>query len=81
MVDTDSRADSLMNLMKSIEPHAIELPGAHAIEPGQVRKDMAALQRAARRITPYLNKHLAHADQMPAPEIPEYVEIDDAVRL
>jgi hypothetical protein len=81
MVDRDPRTDSFVNLLKSIDPHVMKLPGAHAFEPGQVRKDMAALKQAAGRITPYVNKHLAHLDQVPAPEIPEYAEIDDAVQL
>jgi hypothetical protein len=81
MVDTDSRTDSFVNLLRAIEPHAADLPGSRAIEPGQVRKDIDALQESARRITPYVNKHLAHLDQVPAPEFPESAEIDDAVQL
>lgn len=81
LVDADPRTDSFMNLLKSVEPHATKLPGAHAIEPGQVGKDMTTLRQAASRITPYVNKNLAHLDRVPAPVIPEYVEIDDAVQL
>jgi hypothetical protein len=81
MIDADPRTDSFINLMKSIEPHAMGLPGAHAVEPGQVGTDIAKLKRAAERITPYVNKHLAHVDRAPAPQIPEYAEIDDAVQL
>jgi hypothetical protein len=81
MVDTDKRTDSFVNLLKSIEPHVMKLPGANTFEPGQVRRDMAALKKAARLITPYVNKHLAHVDRTPTPEIPEYAEIDDAVQL
>jgi hypothetical protein len=39
------------------------------------------LHESARRIKPYVDKHLAHVDQVPAPEIPESAEIDDAVQL
>lgn len=70
-----------MPIPASFKPHAATLPGAHAFQPGQVHRDTATLKRAARRITTYVNKHLAHVDRVPAPVIPEYAEIDDAVQL